>query len=176
MALDWGQIEDQYNSGDFKDYAKPGIYTVKCDGVEVKQVGTNGNFVMKFHFAETDDLQFPTADHFISKNKQNWRAYHSRMLFEVLGASEDRAKKGCEMAEEKDSYDYAVQIYEKGFQTLLKKQPEVEIEVYQDGKYTRAEFTDRRVAMPHGDEDKSSSSDDVLAESEEIILDTDLPF
>lgn len=175
MAIDWSAIDEQY-SNDFKEYAKPGIYTVKCDGVEFKQVGAKGNYVMKFHFAETEDTQFPTADHFLTKDKDNWRIHHTKNLFLVLGATEDRAKKGCEMAEEKGSFDYAVQIYEKGFQTLLQKKPEVEIEVYQDGKYTRAEFRSRLVAMSHDDADKNTA-DAIVDSGEEINLDLDtLPF
>ena len=169
MALDWNAIEEEYK-GDYKDYAPNGVYKVKVDGVELKQVGTKGNYIVKFHFEETDDYKFPTADHWLVKDKQNWRAKHMKDLMVVLGSSEENAKKACEISESKDSFDYAIQGYEKAFTTLAKKKPEVEIEISQDGKYSRAEFTDRRVAM------RNNKKEDVIAGGEEIVLDTELPF
>lgn len=177
MAIDWGNIENQYSS-DYKDYAKPGIYKVKCDDVEIKQVGSNGNYIMKFHFAETGKLQYPTADHWLSKNNQNWRIYHTRMLYEALGAPEANAKKVCEMAESKDDYEFAVKAYTEGFNKLLAKEPEVEIEVFQDGKYMRSEFTDSSVAMPH-DDAIDRTGDMLLEQSEEVEEEIDfssMPF
>lgn len=175
MAIDWDAVEEQYDNGGFKEYAKPGIYTVKCDGVEFKQVGTKGNYVMKFHFEETETLKFPTADHFLSKEKDNWRIHHTKNLFLALGASEEKAKKGCEMAEEKGDYEYAVKVYEKGFDALLTKKPEVQIEVYPDGEYTRSEFYDRRVSMPHEAPKKDALVD--FDDGMEVEIDTsELPF
>lgn len=168
MALDWNAIEDEFG-GDYTPYADNGIYTVTCDGVEFKQAGSKGNYVMKFHFAEQDGVQFPTADHWLVKDKQNWRAKHCKDLMVALGCTEENAKKACEAAESK-GFDYAVSAYEQGFNRWIEKNsPKVEIEVYPDGKYSRAEFTDRRVAMKKREEDP-------MAGGEEIILDSELPF
>ena len=94
----------------------------------------------------------------------------------VLGASEDNAKKAVEVCESKSGKDNIVKAYEAAFKKLLAKKPEVEIEVYQNGKYSSAEFKDGRVAMPHGDEPKKESTvEDALAGAEEISND-DLPF
>lgn len=173
MSLNWDAIDQEYAGGDFLPYAEPGKYKVLCDSVEFKQAGSKGNYVMKFHFAPTEEYQFPTADHWLVKDKQNWRAKHCKDLYMVLGATEANAKKACELAESKDSFDYAVSAYQQGFVSLLgKKNSMVEIEVYPDGKYSRAEFTDRRVAMRRDDD----TNDSPLADSEEVILDTDLPF
>lgn len=172
MAINWDEIEEQYGS-QYKDYAEDGVYKVKCDGVEIKDAGTKGNKVVKFHFEETDDVQFPTADHWMVKDKDGWRIKHMKDLFIALGATEDKAKKACELAESKNDFEYAAKAYQKGFETLLAKKPEVEIEVYTDGKYARAEFTDRTVAMRR-DNDKK---DDVIADADEISLDADeIPF
>ena len=168
MSINWDAIDEEYAGGDYKDYAPTGTYKVKLNSVELKQAGAKGNYIVKFGFEETDEYQFPTADHWMSKEKQNWRIKHMKDLMMVLGASEDQAKKACEISESKDSFDYAVQGYEKAFSTLAKKKPEVEIEVFPDGKYSRAEFTDRRVAMKR--------DDNPTAGAEEIILDTELPF
>lgn len=172
MAINWDEIEEQYGS-QYKNYAEDGVYKVKCDGVEIKDAGTKGNKVVKFHFEETDDVQFPTADHWMVKDKDGWRIKHMKDLFIALGATEDKAKKACELAESKNDFEYAAKAYQKGFETLLAKKPEVEIEVYTDGKYARAEFTDRTVAMRR-DNDKK---DDVMADADEISLDADeIPF
>lgn len=171
MAIDWDSIESEMG-GKYKNYADEGKYTVKCIGVEIKEVGTNGSVVEKFQFEETPNEMFPTADHWISRKNDKFRAYHQKNLLVALGASEANARLAVEKAEAKD-FDYAVKAYETAFTALLKKKPEVEIEVFQDGKYSRAEFTDRSVAMPHGDKEEkaeSSSSDE-----EEIDL-SDLPF
>lgn len=173
--INWDEIEQQYGS-QYKDYAVDGKYTVKCDGVEIKDAGTKGNKVVKFHFADNDEYQFPTADHWLSKNNRGWRIKHMKDLFMVLGSTEDKAKKCCELAEAKGDFDYAAKAYAKGFETLAGKKPEVEIEVFTDGKYARAEFTDRSVAMRRDDDKKpESSSDDIMADGEELSLDS-LPF
>lgn len=169
--IDWDKIESEMG-GKYKDYAPEGTHKVKCIGVEIKEVGSNGSVVEKFQFEEDGKYQYPTADHWISRKNDNFRAYHQKNLLVALGASENNAKLAVEKAEAKD-FDYAVKAYETAFNALLKKAPEVEIEVYQDGKYARAEFTDRSVAMPHGDNNKTSSSD--AGEEEEIDL-SDIPF
>jgi hypothetical protein len=172
MSINWDSIEEEYKGGDFKDYAPNGTYKVKFNGVEIKPAGNNGNYIVKFKFEETDQYQFPTVDHWMSKDKTNWRIKHMKDLLTVLSGNEENAKKACELAESKGSFDYAVQGYEKAFSTLANKKPEVEIEVFPDGKYSRAEFTDRRVAM------KRDSNP--LAGAQELTLDQqdalDMPF
>lgn len=169
-SINWDSIEEEYKGGDFKEYAPEGKYTVKLKDVELKQAGNKGNYIVKFKFEETDQYQFPTADHWMSKDKTNWRIKHMKELLTVLSGNEDNAKKACELAESKGSFDYAVQGYERAFSTLAKKKPEVEIEVWQEGKYSRAEFTDRRVAMKRDDnpmagaEEVDLSGDDGLGE------------
>ena len=170
--IDWDKIESEMG-GQYKDYAPVGTYKVKCIGVEIKEVGSNGSVVEKFQFEE-GDYQYPTADHWISRKNDNFRAYHQKNLLVALGASESNAKAVVEKAEAKD-FDYAVKAYDAAFNTLLKKAPEVEIEVYQDGKYSRAEFTDRSVAMPHGENNKKPATTEASSDDEEIDL-TDIPF
>lgn len=188
--IDWNTAEEKAG-GDFKPYAADGKYTVKCDGVEIKEVGTNGSVIMKFHFEDKDGVQFPTADHWLSFKNDNWRYIHNKRLMMLFGANEDNAKKGVEMAESKSDKDTIVKGYDACYKKLLAKKPEVEIEVFTEvdpgnGKeYANAEFTDRSVAMPHGDDNKQKSSgevvspdsikDDPLAGAEEIDL-SDVPF
>lgn len=176
---DWGNLKEEMG-GKFKNYYADGDYKAKCDGVEIKEVGSNGSVIMKFHFEETDEGQYPTADHWLSFKNEKWRKWHNRCLMIVLGASSDNAEKAVDMCENKSGKDSIVKAYDAAYKKLLAKKPEVAIEVYTDGEYARAEFKDRSVAMPHGnDSNKGSESNNPLAgaedASEEIEL-SDLPF
>ena len=182
MAFDWDEIQDKAGGAAFKNFYADGDYTAKCDGVEIKEVGSNGSVIMKFHFEETNEAKFPTADHWLSFNNDAWRKWHNKCLMVVLGATDDAAKKAVEMAESKEGKDNIVKGYETVYKKLLAKKPEVEIKIFtvknpNNGKeYASAEFKDRSVAMPHDDNSNTSSSD-ALAGAEEVDLsESDLPF
>lgn len=175
---DWKALKDEMG-GNFKTYAEDGDYKVKCDSIEIKEVGQNGSIIMKFGF-EATDVQFPTADHWLTfkEGKDNWRKWHNRCLMIVLGASEEAAEKAVDVCEGKSGKENIVKAYEQAYKKLVAKKPEVDIEVYTENDYARAEFKDRSVAMPHGNEPaKESKSDDALTGAEEVDLsDADLPF
>lgn len=173
---DWKALKDEMG-GNFKTYAEDGDYKAKCDSIEIKEVGQNGSIIMKFGF-EATDVQFPTADHWLSFKNDNWRKWHNRCLMIVLGASEEAAEKAVDVCEGKSGKENIVKAYEQAYKKLVAKKPEVEIEVYTENDYARAEFKDRSVAMPHGNEPaKENKGDDVLAGAEEVDLsDADLPF
>ena len=176
---DWKALKDEMG-GNFKTYAEDGDYKVKCDSIEIKEVGQNGSIIMKFGF-EATDVQFPTADHWLTfkEGKDNWRKWHNRCLMIVLGASEEAAEKAVDVCEGKSGKENIVKAYEQAYKKLVAKKPEVEIEVYTENDYARAEFKDRSVNMNNGNkkEDKENKSDDVLAGAEEVDLsDADLPF
>ena len=178
MATNWEEL-DKEMGGNFKNYATDGKYNVKCNGVEIKEVGSNGSVIMKFGFEE-GDVKYPTADHWLSFKNENFRKYHSRNLMMVLGATKDAAQKAVDMCESKSGKDAIVKAYDQTFSKLTSKKPAVEIEVYTENGYARAEFTDRSVAMPHGEEPQKSSTEAPAGESplegaEEIDL-GDLPF
>lgn len=175
MATDWDNLKDEMG-GNFKNYYADGDYKAKCDSVEIKEVGTNGSVIMKFHFEETDDGQYPTADHWLSFKNEKWRKWHNRCLMIVLGATADSAEKAVDMCESKSGKDNIVKAYEQVYKKLLAKKPEVDIEVYTDGKYARAEFKDRSVNMNNGNkkEDKEPANT-IIEEGEEIEIDS-LPF
>ena len=175
--INWDEVSNAYPDRQYKDYAKEGNYKVKCVDAEVIDAGKNGNKLVKFYFEETDQYQFPTADHWISKNNTNWRIKHMKDLLVFLGSTEEKAKKVCETAESKD-FEYAGKAYGKAFELLLSKKPEVELRVVFDGKYSRADFADRSVGR---DLDKELGRS-VLAEAtpvkdddEDIDL-SNLPF
>ena len=179
MALDWDNIQKEAG-GNFKNFYADGFYTVKCDGVEIKEVGQKGSVIMKFHFEEDEKGQFPTADHWLSFKNDSWRQWHNKCLMVVLGATEDAAKKAVEMAESKSGKENIIKAYEQVYKKLLTKKPEVEIEVYTENNYARAEFKDRTVAMPHDSEpQKENNGGDPLEgatdASDEIDL-SEVPF
>lgn len=180
--IDWDAAQE--NANKFKDYAPDGKHKVKCVDVEIKEVGTNGSVIQKFIFEEDNKYQYPSADHWLSFKNDNFRVWHQKCLLELLGSPEEKAKAVVEKVEESGDKSKIMKNYEAAFKLLLKKNPEVEIEVYtqsRNGKdYARAEFTDSSVAMPHNDEKKSDSSDSIASDSgdgEEIDLSMeDLPF
>ena len=178
MSIDWDDVQKNAG-GNFKNYYADGKYTAKCDGVEIKEVGQNGSVIMKFHFEETDEAQYPTADHWLSFKNDAWRQWHNKCLMQVLGATEENAKKGVEMAESKSGKENIIKGYEACYKKLLAKKPEVEIEVFTENNYARAEFTDRTVAMPHDDEGQpkptSEDSSSLSEDSEEVDL-SEVPF
>ena len=149
MGINWDEVEEQYDKG-FKEYAPEGNHKVKCIDCEAKQVGSKGSYLLKFTFEEDENYKYQSADCWISKDKDKFRYHYVKSLFMVLGAPEDKAKTVIERAEDKGDYEFAVKTYEASFKNLLKKKPEVEIEVYRDDrnpKYCRAAFADKRVYM-----------------------------
>lgn len=177
MAIDWNKVEEDAGSK-YKSYARPGVYEVKCVDVDIREVGSNGSVVQDFIFEEDDDRQYPKATHWLSFKNDSWRQWHNRQLMIVLGSSESTAEKAIDKIESLGDKEKIMKGYETAYKSLLKKKPTVEIEVYPDGKYTRAEFTDERVAMPHNDAKPAVVNDDVAPEDiedGEIDL-SEIPF
>ena len=178
MSIDWKKVEEDAGSK-YKNYAKPGTYKVKCVDVEIREVGTNGSVAQEFIFEEDDNYQYPKATHWLSFKNDSWRQWHNRQLMTVLGSSESTAEKAIDKIEALGDKEKIMKGYETSYKSLLKKKPEVEIEVFPDGKYSRAEFTDDRVAMPHDDaKPTATDTDEVVPEDiedgDEIDL-SDIP-
>lgn len=158
MAIDWRKVEEDAGSK-YKNYAKPGTYKVKCVDVDIREVGTNGSVAQDFIFEEDDQYQYPKATHWLSFKNDSWRQWHNRQLMIVLGSSESTAEKAIDKIEALGDKEKIMKGYATAYKALLKKKPEVEIEVFPDGKYSRAEFTDDTVAMPHDDTKSTAASD-----------------
>lgn len=176
MAIDWEDVEKTYGKK-YKDWAEEGKYKVKVADVEVKQVGSNGNYVEKFIFEETPDLKFPTCDHWISKKNDAWRVHNQKNLLVFFGASENNAREAVEKIEAK-GFDEAAKTYGASLKKLINKHPEVEIEVYADGKYSRSTFTDRSVYNKPKDLKPATAEitdDDITLEADELSIE-DIPF
>lgn len=173
---DWKALKDEMG-GNFKTYAEDGDYKVKCDSIEIKEVGQNGSIIMKFGF-EATDVQFPTADHWLTfkEGKDNWRKWHNRCLMVVLGASEEAAEKAVDVCEGKSGKENIVKAYEQAYKKLVAKKPEVEIEVYTENDYARAEFKDRSVNMNNGNKKEDKEPAKTIIEGGEDIEIDSLPF
>lgn len=174
---DWDAIDEQFKPK-FKEYAKAGTYKVKLAEVEIHEVGSKGSIAQDFKFEE-DDHAYPKATHWLSFKNDGWRKYHNKQLMMLLGATEEAAKKAVDACE-KDDKEKTVKAYTEAYNRLAQKHPEVEIEVWMDGKYGRADFTDGTVRMGRPDDSLSSSSstdDDPLDGATEEKIDADsLPF
>lgn len=173
MSTNWEEIEKEFGNG-FKDYAPDGKYTVKVASVDIRPVGTKGSIVQEFHFEETDEYKFPkSAAHWLSfkEGGDNWRKLHQRNLMMVLGATKENAQKAVDTAEDKNDKDAIVKTYIQLYERLLKTKPEVEIEVWKDGEYSTAEFTDSSVRMnrPEKKEDKKDAPVDDIFEGAEVV-------
>lgn len=177
MAINWAEAEEKAG-GNFKDYAPAGVYKVKVTGIDIHEAGNNGSIAQDFKFAEDDDFQYPKATHWLSFKNDNWRFIHNRSLMVLLGASKEDAQKAIETCESKGSKENIVKAYQQTYERLIKRQPEVEIEVWPDGKYSRADFTSSSVRMSHPDDEpyQGGSNDDVLSSGDPITDDLDVPF
>ena len=180
MAINWGEAEEKAG-GQFKDYAPSGTYKVKVISVDHHEAGQNGSIAQDFKFAETDDYQFPKVTHWLSFKNDNWRFIHNRSLMVLFGATKEQAQKAIETCESKSKKEDIIKAYQQTYERLLAKKPAVEIEVWPDGKYSRADFTASSVRMSHPDDEpyqKSNGGDEILDGAEEVKLDADLdiPF
>lgn len=177
MSIDWKKVEEDAGSK-YKNYAKPGTYKVKCVDVDIREVGTNGSVAQDFIFEEDDQYQYPKATHWLSFKNDSWRQWHNRNLMIMLGSNESTAEKAIDKIESLGDKEKIMKGYETAYKSLLKKKPEVEIEVFPDGKYSRSEFTDDRVAMPHDDAKQTTADDEIAPEDipeDEIDL-SEIPF
>lgn len=170
--IDWGKAE-QEAGGNYKPYANSGVHKVKVAGIEIHRIAT-GSVAQDFTFAETE-VQYPKATHWLSFKNDNWRFIHNRSLMMLLGASKEDAQKAVEACESKGSEDNKISAYQQMYERLIKKQPEVEIEVWQEGKYGRADFTDNSVRMSRPDDERKENP---LKGAEEVSTDEfgELPF
>lgn len=184
--IDWDDVDSSFAG----KYAGVGTYKVKCTNVTIEEKGVKGNAVAKFEFEGEKDITYPTADHWLTftEGKEKWRYHHMKELMVVLGATEDAAKKAVQTAESGDKAKI-IASYIALFKKLLSKKPTVEIEVYKqfnesNGKeYSRAEFTDGRVAMPHdttatpqqADTQSTSSANEIELNEAGLNID-DIPF
>ena len=171
--FNWDELSDQFG-GKYKDYCPAGIHTVKLASVENRTAST-GTIWQEFKFEDSDDWAFPKVSHPISSKNQNWRAWHWKQLFVLLGATEENARKAVETCEGKGDFEKIASAYLSSMERLVAKHPEVEIEAWKDGKYMRADFNNR-VRMSHPDDEKPAGDPFAGATPADDIDAGDIPF
>ena len=177
MSINWEEAEEKAG-GQFKDYAPAGTYTVKVASVEHHEAGQNGSIAQDFKFEEDENYQYPKVTHWLSFKNDNWRFIHNRSLMMLLGASKENAQKAIEVCEGKGNKDAIIKAYQQTYERLLAKKPLVEIEVWPDGKYSRADFTASSVRMSRPDDKPYAKSDDPIDGAVDLSTDEmgDIPF
>lgn len=172
--FNWDDLSTQYGNK-YKDYAPDGVYKVKIGSVENRKSST-GTFWMEFKPEDSEQYAFPKISHPLSAKNKNWRAWHWKELFVLLGASDEGAKKNVEACEGKADFAHIQAAYLSAMERLVAKKPEVDIEVWKDGKYSRADFNNG-VRMNRPDDEKEATSATDILGSEEISIDAgDIPF
>lgn len=182
--IDWDAIDKEQaeNAPQYKDYCKTaGIYKVKVTGVDIKKVGAKESIAVEFKF-EDDNYAYSKATHWYSVNNRKWSQTHMRNLMMVLGASKTDAQTAVQSCEEKTdgNKDKICTVYKQVLERLVKKNPEVEIEMWFDSpsdQYGKSDFTNRSVRM-NRPEEKKADSEDIMSDAIEIKQEDDLelPF
>lgn len=187
MSYDWDKMETEAG-GNFSPMAEVGTYKVKVETIDVRETKNaqgNTSYWLDFLFVD-DGTKFPKISHPISFKNQGWRMVHFKRILEELGIAEDKAKQAIEQAEGKKGEANIVAAYHAVFDRATAKNPEVEIEVYEDDKinpnsgrpYMRADFKNPRVGFGKRSTAKKTevvSPSSIADEGEEISLDT-IPF
>lgn len=179
MSIDWGEMEKEMS---FREYAPAGTYKVKIETVNHHEVGQNGSIAQDFRIEDRDDYAFPKITHWLSFKNDKWRQWHNKSLMVLLGLNEETARKAVEACESKGEKEAITKAYQATYTKLLAKRPEVEVEVWQDGKYGRADFTSKSVRMsfPEDAAPAQADSNDILdtatSEGAEEIDLSEIPF
>jgi len=176
--MNWDEIEKSAG-GEFKDYAPAGVYKVKVESVDIHEIPT-GSVAQDFKFVE-DDYKYPKSTHWLSFNNANWRCLHQRNLMMVLGATKEAAQKAVEICESKNGKEAVISAYQQTYDKLLKKKPEVEIEVWKNEgeKYSDSDFTNGSVRMnkPGDTKPQKDEGQIILDQAEPVEMESDeLPF
>ena len=183
--INWSEAEKSANQ--FSPMAEPGTCTAKVETIDIRETKNaegNTSYWLDFIFVD-DGTKYPKISHPISRKNLNWCAYHFMSILKELGIAEDKAKKAIEMAEDKKGDANIIAAYHATFERAVAKNPEVEIEVYEDDKinpnsgrpYMRADFKNPKIGFGNRTAKKAapSSGETILDEGEEIKMD-ELPF
>lgn len=177
MSIDWNKLEEENKNNSYTEYAKPGIYKVRLDSMKLKTVST-GSIAQEF-YAEEDTYKYPKITHWLSFKNDAWRQWHNKSLLETFGIASDTAKKLIDNVESKSGNEAIAKAYQALYDKVIKeKQPEVEIEVWQDGKYSKADFNGHvRMARPDDETPaEKSQTTDTLSDAEPVDDLDSIPF
>lgn len=183
--FNWEELEKSVSN--FSPIAEVGEHTAKVETIDVRETKNaqgNTSYWLDLIFVD-DGTKYPKISHPISFKNQGWRMVHFKRILEELGIAEDKAKQAIEQAEGKKGEANIVAAYHAMFERAVAKNPEVEIEVYEDDKinpntgrpYKRADFKNPRIGFGNRTEKKETptSGETILDEGEEVNL-TEIPF
>lgn len=175
IDINWVELEEQFGSK-YKDYAPAGTYKVKIGKVEHRASST-GTVWEEFKPDDSEKYSFPKISHPLTAKTEpksvNWRRYHWRELFILFGATKDQAQKAVALCEDHDTFEQIAEAYLGSMNKLISKKPEVEIEVWEDGDYSRADFTSS-IRMSKPKDKKENALDGAIELTEEEA--SDVPF
>lgn len=185
--INWEQAQKDAG-GNFARMAEPGTYKVTVSDLEVRESkNAQGatTYWLEMQFEENDGIRYPKLSHAISRKNLNWTAYHFMTMLKEFGISEEKAKQAIENCESKKSEKDIISTYQATFERAVSKNPDVEIEVFEDDKinpnsgrpYMRADFRNPKLAFGRNNTKKveTVSAASIIEEGEQIDL-TDLPF
>ena len=183
MSYDWDKMETEAG-GQFSPIAEVGEHKVKVETIDVRETKNaqgNTSYWLDLIFVD-DGIKYPKISHPISFKNQGWRMVHFKRILEELGIAEDKAKQAIEQAEGKKGEANIVAAYHAIFERAVAKNPEVEIEVFEDDKinpntgrpYMRADFKNPQIGFGRNTK-KAEAKSTPLDEGEEIEL-TEIPF
>lgn len=187
MAINWEQAEKDAGNN-YSPIAEVGNYKAKVDSIDLRETKNSQGettYWMDFLFVD-DGTRYPKISHPISRKNINWCAWHFMNILKELGISEDKAKTAISQAEDKKSLNDVMAAYRAMFERAVAKNPEVEIEVYEDSNinpnngrpYMRADFKNPRIGFGRRDTAKkveTVSADSIMDDGEQISLE-ELPF
>ena len=186
MGYDWNKMETEAG-GQFSPIAETGEHKVKVETIDVRETKNaqgNTSYWLDLIFVD-DGTKYPKISHPISFKNQGWRMVHFKRILEELGIAEEKAKQAIEQAEGKKGEANIVAAYHAIFERAVAKNPEVEIEVYEDDNinpntgrpYKRADFKNPRIGFGNRTAKKAeaTSNGTVLDEGEQVDL-SEIPF
>lgn len=187
MTIDWN--EAQKTAGNFAQMAEPGFYKVEIADLKVRESKNSKggtSYWLEFEFVddEKNNIRFPKVSHSISRNNINWCAWHFKTMLEEFGVPEDKAKQAIENCESKKSEKDIMSAYEATFRRAVEKNPELEIQVFEDDNinpksgrpYMRADFKSSKLAFGRDKKKAETVSPSSIMDDGETVDLSDVPF
>lgn len=139
MPINWNELDKQAGTSEkqYLDYAKNGEYKVKLASVEIRDKDTWKSPAVTFIWADGEYKYPRSITHWLSIPNPDYRQRHNRDILMVFGFTKEKAEQLIEVAEKSQERKDLVENYQKLYDQVAKRAPEVEIVVqdqYRDGK------------------------------------------
>lgn len=183
MSINWDEAEK--SAGGFTPMAEPGFYKVEIGDINIRESkGANGTTYWLEITPLEGDVRFPKISHAISRKNLNWTAWHFKTMLQEFGISEEKAKQAIENCESKKSEKDIIATYLSTFDRAIAKNPNVEIEVFEDDNinpntgrpYMRADFKNPKLGFGRGAAKKETVSAESIIDDGTEISTEEIPF